>query len=144
MLDIISDGIVATLGSSMPYLKTCASYAGELDPAELTRLRTFPAALVFIDGIGFDQVTDQRVVPLLDLIVVVIARSLRGSDSPRKNVAGDTGVYQMVDDAVDALQSYTSDGRIIGGCVPVRAEALASTAQYAIYAVRFSARTTGE
>lgn len=104
MLDIstIEAAIMASIaGAGLPYLRTVATYGGELDEDLATAIRRFPAVWVAFKGEGEAQpVNTAKSVYRVPATwtVLVAARNLRSEAATRKGNKVSVGTYQMLAD----------------------------------------------
>jgi phage gp37-like protein len=98
----IEDAMLARIaGAGLKYLRTAATYAGELDDDLVKAVRCFPAVWIALKGLGEGQAlnTARSVyrVPAT-WAVLVGARALRNEASGRHGDKVNVGTYQMLED----------------------------------------------
>lgn len=127
MLTVIEDAILARIaGAKLPYLKTLATYGGELDDDLGEAVRRFPAAWVAFKGEGESQrlTTSGSVYRIPSTwVVLVAARNLRNEAATRRGDKVRVGSYQMLLD-VRALLAGQDFGLDIGNLRPGRTQSL--------------------
>lgn len=131
-LDIssIEAAILARIaGAGLPYLRTVATYGGELDDDLATAIRRFPAVWVAFKGEGEGQPlnTAKSVyrVPAT-WTVLVAARNLRSEAATRKGDKVNVGTYQMLVD-VRALLAGQDLGLEIDNLRPGKVQSLTNS-----------------
>lgn len=120
MIAVIEDAIIRRLGEAgLPYLRTVATYGGELDGDTRQVVRAFPAVWVAFKGEGDPApVGTSRTVWHVPAtwVVLVAARNLRNEAATRKGDAVQVGTYQMLEDvrALLMCQDFTEQGAAQG------------------------------
>ena len=127
MINIIEDAIKAQLTvARLPYVRTIATYGGQLDGDFATVIRQLPGLWVVFrgDGPGTPANTMRRVwnVPATFMILVA-ARNLRNEESQRHGDKLSIGTYQMLAD-VRALLLQQTFGLPIAPLKPGRTQTL--------------------
>ncbi len=131
MISIVEDAIKARLAEArLPYLRTVATYGGQLDGDYATVIRQLPGIWVFFRGesAGESTGTSRRVwrIPAT-FAVLVAARNLRNEAATRHGHAAsdklEIGTYQMLAD-VRALLLQQSLGLPIDPLRPGRTQTL--------------------
>lgn len=127
MLGIIEDAIMRRIAEAgLPYLRTVATYGGELDDALDQAVRRFPAVWVAFQAEGEGQPlnTAKSVyrVPAA-WVVLVAARNLRNEAATRKGDKVHVGSYQMLKD-VRALLAGQDFGLEIDNLRPGRVRSM--------------------
>lgn len=101
-ISAIEAAIMARIaGAGLPYLRTVATYGGELDDDLATAIRRFPAVWVAFKGEGEGQrlTTSGSVYRIpATWTVLAAARNLRSEAATRKGDAVNVGTYQMLVD----------------------------------------------
>lgn len=127
MLAVIEDAILARIaGARLPYLRTLATYGGELDENLGESVRAFPAVWVAFKGEGEGQPlnTAKSVYRIpATWVVLVAARNLRNEAATRKGDKVRVGSYQMLEDVRELLAGQDF-GLEIGNLRPGKAQSL--------------------
>jgi phage gp37-like protein len=101
MLAEIENGIVATIkaATGMLYLKTCDSYAGQIDEGLNEVVRSYPAVWVTFGGSAKPTKTGANTwkVPAT-FVVMVAARNVRNEKAARVGTVNEVGAYQILKD----------------------------------------------
>lgn len=130
MLARIEDAITRRIkDAKLPYLRTLATYGGELDGDIARVVRTFPAVWVAFKGEGDPTpvgTSQSRWVVPATWVVLVAARNLRSEESTRKGDAHCVGTYQMLEDIRSLLlgQDFAPWGLEIDPLKPGRIRSL--------------------
>jgi phage gp37-like protein len=100
----IEDLIIARLQAELDYLRTCKTYAGELekDPQQLA-MRT-PAVLLALTKVVSEPLEFQAYQHEYIFDLLVVSRNLRGEDDARR---ANDGAYEILADVRLALIDYT-------------------------------------
>jgi phage gp37-like protein len=129
MLATIEDAMLARIaGAKLPYLKTVATYGGELDEELGETVRRFPAvwAAFKTEGEGQPLNTAKSVYRIpATWVVFVAARNLRNEASTRRGDKVMVGTYQMLKD-VRALLIGQDFGLDIDNMRPGRVQSMVS------------------
>lgn len=127
MLATIEDAIMARIaGARLPYLKTLATYGGQLDENLAEAIRRFPAVWVAFqaEGEGQKLTTSGSVYRIpATWVVLVAARNLRNEAATRKGDKVNVGTYQMLKD-VRALLAGQDFGLGIDNLRPGRVRSM--------------------
>lgn len=101
MIDAIEDAIIERIKAAegMKYLKTVATYGGELDDDLAYVVRSYPAVWIVYAGGGKPKkiAAEKWKVPV-SFAIMVAARNVRNEASTRKGDAVNVGTYQMLKD----------------------------------------------
>lgn len=112
MLATIESAIVKTITSSpgMAYLKTCDSYAGQLDEGLSEVVRAYPAVWVTFAGSGKPARSGANTwkVPAT-FVVMVAARNVRNEKAARIGTPTEVGAYQVLKDVRTLLLNQDLD-----------------------------------
>lgn len=123
----IEDAIMARIaGAKLPYLKTVATYGGELDDDLTQVIRRFPAVWVAFqaEGEGQKLTTSGHVYRIpATWVVLMAARNLRNEAATRKGDHVNVGTYQMLLD-LRALLAGQDFGLEIDNLRPGRVRSL--------------------
>lgn len=123
----IEDAIMARIaGARLPYLKTVATYGGELDENLAEAVRCFPAVWVAFKGEGEGQrlTTTGHVYRIpATWVVLAAARNLRNESATRRGDHVRVGTYQMLLD-LRALLAGQDFGLDIDTLRPGRVQSL--------------------
>lgn len=123
----IEDAIMARIaGAKLPYLKTVATYGGELDDDLTQAIRRFPAVWVAFqaEGEGQKLTTSGSVYRIpATWVVLMAARNLRNEAATRKGDKVNVGTYQMLLD-LRALLAGQDFGLEIDNLRPGRVRSL--------------------
>ncbi|GAB6127308.1 DUF1834 family protein [Humidesulfovibrio idahonensis] len=127
MLAIIEDAILARIaGAKLPYLRTLATYGGELDEELGEAVRRFPAVWTAFksegEGVPLNTVKSVYRIPAT-WVVFVAARNLRNEAATRRGDKVQVGTYQMLKD-VRALLVGQDFGLEIDNLRPGRTQSL--------------------
>ncbi|GAB6124324.1 DUF1834 family protein [Humidesulfovibrio idahonensis] len=129
MLAIIEDAILARIaGAKLPYLRTLATYGGELDEGLGEAVRRFPAVWTAFksEGEGVPLNTAKSVYRIpATWVVFVAARNLRNEAATRRGDKVKVGTYQMLKD-VRALLAGQDFGLAIDNLRPGRVQSMVS------------------
>lgn len=99
MIDVIEDAILAAIkdASGLAYLKTVATYSGELDDDLNNVVRSFPAVWVVFGGSGKpSKVGPEKWKTPATFVTMVATRNLRNEAAARKGGAVEIGTYEMI------------------------------------------------
>lgn len=99
MIDAIENAILDAIknASGMEYLKTIATYGGELDDDLNNVVRSFPAVWVVYGGSGKPKkIGLEKWLTPATFVTMVAARNLRNEAAARKGGAMEVGTYQML------------------------------------------------
>ncbi len=102
MIDQIEDAIVAKIknASGMAYLKTLASYGGELDDDLDKVVRSYPAVWIIYAGGGKPKkIANGKWKTPATFALMAAARNVRNEAATRKGSSGEVGSYQILKDA---------------------------------------------
>jgi phage gp37-like protein len=126
-LAAIEDAIKARIaGAKLPYLRTVATYGGELDDNLAEAIRRFPAVWVAFQSEGEGQrlTTSGSVYRIpATWVVLAAARNLRNEAATRKGDMVNVGTYQMLED-MRALLAGQDFGLEIDNLRPGRVRSL--------------------
>lgn len=99
MIDVIEDAILAAIrnATGMDYLKTIATYGGELDDDLNNVVRSFPAIWVVFGGSGKPvKLGVEKWKTPATFVTMVATRNIRNEDAARKGGAVEIGTYEMI------------------------------------------------
>lgn len=99
MIDEIENAILDTVknATGMAYLKTVATYGGELDDDLNNVVRSFPALWVVFGGSAKPvKLGPQKWRTPATFVTMVAARNLRNEEAARKGGAIEIGTYEMI------------------------------------------------
>lgn len=101
-LDEIEEGIKSLIkaAAGMQYLKSVATYGGELDDDLKKVLRSYPAVWIVYAGSGKPKkVAAGKWKTTATFVLMVAARNVKNEASTRKGSSGEVGSYQIIQDA---------------------------------------------
>ena len=130
--EIIEDKIIEKL-KELPALKTCETYAGQME-GEIERLPVrFPAVFVVYGGSSFEWVDGPNHREIVDFSVMACAKDLRGNEAMRKE---EGGAYGLVNDVLEKLTNEDF-GLDIERLRPVKVSLVFISKIMAVYGIDF-------
>jgi phage gp37-like protein len=132
----IEDAMITRLESQMSYLRTCEPLAEYLKTEISDKTLLFPAAYVCYVGGTYHNRTGGTQDREMIFAVVVMARSFRNEEAARHGQGTEKGVYDLLEDARDALSGQTL-GLSIAELQPIDEDAIEGTETEAVYQIRF-------
>ncbi|MEM5789842.1 MAG: Gp37 family protein [Syntrophobacteraceae bacterium] len=138
----IETAMIARLRERITYLRTCGSMA-EFLADDIENIEEYaplcPAAFVVYDSGSYSHKVSGRQDREMVFNVLVVVRNLRGETAARHGVAGEKGVYDVLDD-VRATLTDQSCGLAMDPLLPMSEEGVAGSKDLAIYAIAFKTR----
>ena len=130
----IEDAILAALKAQMSYVRTCETYAGQLE-AEIDKLViNFPAVFVSYTGSDLDCIDNaSNFNEAVGFSILVAAKNLKGKTAARKDAYG---CYQMIREVLTVLTNKNL-GLNIEKLKPTKVSLLYISTTMAIYGIDF-------
>lgn len=128
---------------TLTYLRTCGSMADFL-AEDIENIEEYaplcPAAFVVYDRGEYSHKVSS--VQDRDMVfnVLVVVRNLRGDEAARHGVAGEKGVYDVLEDVRGALTNNNC-GVEIDPLLPISEEGIAGSKDLAVYGIAFKTRS---
>lgn len=129
----VEDAIIERLKERINYLRSCETYAGQIEGNIDTLVINYPAAFVSYGGSEFEWLDEINVSEAAEFNVMVCARNQRGQAAVRKE---GQGCYQMIADVLRALTNQRL-GLEIELLHPARVELVYISKTMAIYNINF-------
>jgi len=136
----VEDALLEALRGAVPYAKTVRSYAGEWDEAVERVVMLFPAVLVELDSVGYEEEAYQSIETAtfweeLVFAIWLASKSLRGEEEARR---GAQGAYQMLEDVKKLFGKVLAQG--LTDLTPQGVELMANSKGVVVYRVLVSVR----
>lgn len=97
----IEDALIARTKDQLTYVRTCETYAGQLDGDIDSLVINYPAVFVSYGGSNLDWIDAINVNETPEFNILVCAKNMRGQADARKDTV--TGAYKMIRDILAAL-----------------------------------------
>ena len=136
--EALEDAIIVRLKAQLPYVRTCATYAGQFSPSELARKTVkYPAVFVSYAGSEFDPVDGPQFNESASFTLIVAAKNLRSDERARKDA--DSGAYKLVKDCITALTNQALGLTLIHAMTPQNVQLVFVDSGVAVYSIEFNA-----
>ena len=129
----VEDAIISRSKDQLAYVRTCETWAGQLE-GEIDKLTiNYPAVFVSYGGSKLEWIDNINFNEAVEFDILVAAKNLRGQEAARKD---EQGCYQMIMDILTALTNQTLD-LDIERLRPVSVDMIGVTKTVAIYGIKF-------
>jgi phage gp37-like protein len=131
--ETIEDKIIEKLKAGLPHLKTCETYAGQME-GEIERMPVrFPAVYVVYGGSTFEEIDGPNHREIVGFSIMACAKDLRGNEAIRKE---EGGAYGLVNDVLEKLTNENF-GLDIEKLRPVKVSLVFISKIMAVYGIDF-------
>lgn len=129
----IEDKTIERIKAQMAYIRTCETYAGQLEGEIESLVINYPAIFISYGGSVIDWIDVINVNEVAELNLLVCAKNLRGQAAARKDAYG---CYQMIVDTLAALTNQTF-GLAIEKLKPIKIEPVFFSKTIFVYGIKF-------
>jgi phage gp37-like protein len=131
----VEDNMITALKTGMTYLRTCETYAGQLEGDLEHLIINAPAAFVVFNGSPIERVDNLNFKQDVSFSVLLVSEDPRGKAALRKDSA--TGCYRMIKDTLKFLANNKLGLEVIFPLAPEKVYLSFITQRHACYGVSF-------